>query len=404
MLQKSPTDSAINESYQSNNLVDSSRAQNDNETDVDGTNTPSASPIAVPSSTDNENNQLHIDALSTSLHRDNEIAVIDRQTCVSGLTMTLNESENNHHTDDILPTYKEQVMEITRETIDQLCHSSDIVESRTMNNVVSIGCDNENCVFQQTVDICHNGEQCTIPVAEAYVITDDSICMNDIHVIQIDAGTVHVQTMSTCNSSQQQTFGETASTNPSSQTTSESDEECASYDKLRQIAVAAIRFERKFWIRLVIIALILNSILVAGIVVAIFCSKGACSSSSFYPTPITQIPSSSPTLAPSRSLTSIDSGAPVSVSWFGSSNSPSLARDNLSLTSSPIGLPEPTADMPTSESGKNSGVDSNLSPWEIALIASMAVVAELLIVLALISYNRRWKRARILKGPPESKT
>jgi hypothetical protein len=142
--------------------------------------------------------------------------------------------------------------------------------------------------------------------------------------------------------------------------------------KMKKITLDAMKTERKFWVRLVVVAILLNTLLVTGIVAAGFCASGNCRTSESLEVDGIMIPS----LSPSPYLFSPD-------------NPPEFSTgDNISSTENKT-APDYAAGSTDNNTTPVNDESRNVS---IGFFVGIAIASELLIMSILFVYHCMWKR------------
>jgi hypothetical protein len=253
-------------------------------------------------------------------------------------------------------------------------------------------------------------EQLNIPMAEAFVVGDElSNRMPRLDIVQLDGAATCMDNQpyptrtssagtrttdptsnpSNDNVTMETNIGSDYDNNNNNNNDSNDDNENTSFENVKVITLSAVRNERRFWIRFIVMAIILNTVLVTGIVVAAFCGSGACTRSNhdkdnaFKTTESTPPPTR--TLSPSiffvdDDFTTTDENTTESIS------------DN--LTDDPVSTLEPTPVKSTFEPFLDENItnEDTSSGLSLQALIGISVAAEVLIASILLFYYRSWKR------------
>lgn len=171
------------------------------------------------------------------------------------------------------------------------------IQTDGVDNIVVVANDSDNFIAVDNREsnlpqvASFHGES-LIPMAEAFVIAEDDRdsrqSSEEYHIVQLDEATS--STSSPFHSGNAHSGTASTTTNTSRESHSDSHETSEGTDgagdrnyddkRLQKLAIESIQSERKFWMRIILAAVVLNTLLVSGVVVAGFCLSGACNKSS----------------------------------------------------------------------------------------------------------------------------
>jgi hypothetical protein len=226
-------------------------------------------------------------------------------------------------------------------------------------------------------------DQSVIPFVDAQVVEDDLNSsynrVEELHVVQIDTQDTFVHLLPRNNVSHaQDELDQTTNTIRLSQrsgnVTSGSDDNDATsriFDKFKNDTDKGVRAERRFWIRFIILVILLNLLLVAGICAAVLCGINSCSISrqDFVDKETKMNQTGTPTLAPSYSNT---------------------AQDSQTKSPSPQISVAPSGSLTITSNGVGNQSKTKLST---GTVVGIAIVGELAIVTFLVVHYRCWRRS-----------
>lgn len=241
--------------------------------------------------------------------------------------------------------------------------------------------------FINEEDLHGNYEHDYIPIANAVFISGPTESLannsNELCIVQLDG--IDCSNFARTASSRTGTTEQVSSSSGSNEA-SNANSEVKMNDfehKIKNIAIAAVQAERKFWIRFVVIAIVLNTMLVTSVVIAGFCGAGNCR-------PSHSLDMGGKVIITTQSLT------PTSAPSQETFNVATPPKDNIpegdtNLTTN-SGTAVPSFDSSNSTQNDSTTIDNgNRRSVSVALLTGVAVTAEVLIVTFLFVYYRKWK-------------